>query len=456
MTSGLFRTGEKPPDSSIFAGQSRRDWVNKLQALRLKTRYRTLRNQISEFLNISSYRDLVRLQTDDKAREKASKRAYPLLGNMFDIVGSEQDVISSVDSYAIISDNVIRYLKGKVLVDYGAYLEITNEIEMTSNPIDLLFIIFLDQYHKKARFEAKRKLVLMHLVSFIVRREREVEIEKNFKKFLDFLNKYVWYPHAKIGELETVFLISRHDKDNYSCLDAKVVTSEQMPSIQLQPGQKNTPMNRRCFVFNGRKIPIYVSIRKKSPEAKVLKLLRKGEKNPAAAVNDELGLMGVVDSLVDVKLFQQHLTQSATQGGSFMTLEDVVDNLTGGHYINSNAGSNPQTPMFKFFARMGGMRVEFILHSNETFLNYMYRRGTSHYEYEVKRFFDSGVAQLLFPSDIYKLDLSILENDLLHCLRKRIEESGIKTSSTNEPNQTSRNRAVILKWSGFMIQPDEV
>ncbi len=155
----------------------------------------------------------------------------------------------------------------------------------------------------------------------------------------------------------------------------------------------------------------------------MLKLLRKGEENPAVAVDDELGLMGVVDSVMEVKLFQQHLTQSATRAGSFMTLEEVSDTLAGGRHLSSNAGSNPETAMFKFFARMGGMRVEFILHSNKTYLDYIYRRGTSHDEYEVKRIFDSGVAELLFPQDIYKLDLQEVRNQLLRWFRHRLEEA---------------------------------
>ena len=78
---------------------------------------------------------------------------------------------------------------------------------------------------------------------------------------------------------------------------------------------------------NGTEIPIYVSIRKKPPAAKVLKLLRKNEKNPATAVDDELGLMAVLNTIGDVKRFMKHLTQSAVKANSFMTLEDISDTL---------------------------------------------------------------------------------------------------------------------------------
>ncbi|MBU4119153.1 MAG: hypothetical protein KJ555_10360, partial [Proteobacteria bacterium] len=172
----------------------------------------------------------------------------------------------------------------------------------------------------------------------------------------------------------------------------------------------------------GAEVPIYVSIRKKQSEAKVLKLLRKGEENPAVAVDDELGLMGVVDSVAEVKSFQRHLTQSATRAGSLMTLEEVTDTLSGGPHQSGSIGSSPKTQMFKFFARMGGMRVEFIVHTNRSYLNYMYEREVSHDEYEVKRIFDSGVAELLFPQDIYEIDITEKKESVIRWFRKRIEE----------------------------------
>ena len=72
---------------------------------------------------------------------------------------------------------------------------------------------------------------------------------------------------------------------------------------------------------------------------------------------------------------------------------------------------------------MGGMRVEFIVHTNKTYLNYMYQRDVSHDEYEVRRIFDSGVVELLFPKNIYHLDLSEKKDLLISWFRKRIEDS---------------------------------
>jgi hypothetical protein len=77
--------------------------------------------------------------------------------------------------------------------------------------------------------------------------------------------------------------------------------------------------------------------------------------------------------------------------------------------------------MLKFFARMGGMRVEFIVHTNKSYLDYIYKKDVSHDEYEVKRLFDSGVAELLFPREIYHLDMAAVKDNLIDWFRQRIE-----------------------------------
>jgi hypothetical protein len=199
---------------------------------------------------------------------------------------------------------------------------------------------------------------------------------------------------------------------------------DQANALKNEPGMKLTLLKRRKFEAGGRTYPIYVSIRKKPQEAKVLKLLRKNEKNPAVAVDDELGLMAVLDSVADIRAFQNHLTRSASLADSFMVLEDISDTLTdSAEYRITATGSSSKTAMLKFFARLGGMRVEFIIHTNRTWLNYMYQQDVAHDEYEVKRIFDTGVAELLFPRDIFHLDHSAIREDMIRRFRQQIEKN---------------------------------
>jgi len=418
---GPFATADTPPGLALFSPLARKR-AAELRRKNLVTKYRATRNQIFELLNVKTYVEIQSLIKDREKRQEADRRAYLLLGNMFGIHGSEREIVSRVNSYSQTADSVIRYLNNKVLSRYAPFIEITNEIDIASSPVDLLLIMFDNRYHKKARFEAKRKLILMSLAGSIDQRERETDIETKFAEFLHFLNKYVWSPDIKIGELKLFYLLSRHEPERFSCTDVKVLTEAEAAKITIEPGQKLTLIKRRRFRSGSKEVPIYVSVRKKAPEAKVLKLIRKGEENPAVAVDDELGLLGVLDTAAEVKLFQKHLTESAIEAKSFMTLEDITDTLEGGSRHNSsNIGSSAATPMMKFFARMGGMRVEFIVHTNRTYLDYIYKKDVSHDEYEVKRIFDSGVADLLFPKEIYHLDMTAARNQLIRWFRQRIE-----------------------------------
>ncbi len=424
----LLQNGPLAVDDNVdlskpFSSQTRQ-WVKNLCRKRINiTKYRALRSQIFEFLGITNFAQLPELIKHPEKQIHRSQRACLLLGNMFGLNGTPREIQARVYEYARTADAVVNSLKVKILKPYASFIATTNEIEVANDPVTLLLIMFNNRYHKKARFEARRKLVLMNLAGSIDQRERETGIEEKFSSFLHFLNDYVWSTNLKIGEHDIVYLQSQHSEDTFCCTSVKVLNAQQGQEIQLEKGSKLTLLKRRRFSTGNRDIPIYVSIRKKPPEAKVLKLLRKNEKNPAVAVDDELGLMAVLDSVADIKTFQNHLTQSASKADSFMVLEDISDTLTGSAvYKATSTGSSSKTEMMKFFARLGGMRVEFIIHTNRSWLNYMYKKDVAHDEYEVKRIFDSGVMELLFPKDIFKLDHERIRNDMIDRFRRNIEE----------------------------------
>ena len=422
LQDGPFAIGDLPPVNHPFSRETK-EWVRDISFNPLlKTKYRAVRNQIFDFLGISSFDEVFDLIHRPDVRNDCVWRVHKLLGNMFGIHGGDREICRYLKDYARTADNVINFLRFKVLQSYASHIEMTNEIETTTDPVDLLLIIFNERFHKKARFEAKRKLQLMNLAGSIDQRERETQVEAKFSRFLDFLNDYVWSPSLKIGDLEISYLHSRHDQEDFTCTDVKIIAEEEAKSLVLEPGEKLTLIKRRGFSDNEVEIPIYVSIRKKPPSAQVLKLLRKNQQDPAVAVDDELGLMAVLNSIGDVKRFMKHLTQSAVRAGSFMTLEDISDTLTGGSYTSTTTGSSTKTPMLKFFARLGGMRVEFIIHTNKSYLNYIYQRDVSHEEYEIKRIFDTGVAEFLFPKDIYHLNMEEIRRRQIQRCRKRIEE----------------------------------
>ena len=227
---GSFASRHHPPDSNFFSAENR-ELVRVMRQAGLITRFRAIRGQIFDFLKVSSFAEVRQLLGDRQRRQETNRSCFALLGNMFGHEGSEREVVVMVGGYSRTADGVIRYLKDKVMATYAATIEMTNEIDAISSPVDLLLIIFDPRYHQKARFEAKRKLILMSLAGSIDQRERETGIETKFYEFLNFLNEKVWSQQNQIGELEAAYLLSRHAPDDFACQSVQVITPQEARKI---------------------------------------------------------------------------------------------------------------------------------------------------------------------------------------------------------------------------------
>jgi len=238
-------------------------WVKNLRQDNTNvTKYRALRSQIFEFLGINSFSEIDKLIGDPIQQKARNKRACTLLGNMFGMDGTSREVEARVHGYARTADAVVNSLKSKILAPYASHIATTNEIEVANSPVELILIMFNNRYHRKARFEARRKLVLMNLAGSIDQRERETDIEGKFSQFLHFLNDYVWSTNQKIGEHDIVYLQSTHSKEDFSCTDVKVICPAERDEYEIKKGSKQTLLKRRRFTVGTRDVPIYVSIRK--------------------------------------------------------------------------------------------------------------------------------------------------------------------------------------------------
>lgn len=402
-------------DKNIFSSKNW-SWLKELDPETL-IKLRSVRSEVYRLLGVKSFSEIKTLINNPDKREEVKRRAYVLLGGTYGIEGTEKEVSSKIEDYAKTADEVISYLKNGALSHYASQLEMINEVTVENNPIDLLLITFDEKYANRARFEAKRKLILMGLAASIDQRGNETKTDQKFAAFLDFLNQEVWSKDAKIGEVESICILSRHDPDTFACISYDSLKPEEASKIKLNENEKLTLLDRRTFTTDGgRKIPIYVTTRNKSPVLKILKLLRKGVENPAVAVDDELGLLGVLSSEQEIDQFQKQLGKSATRAGSLMKFEEISDTLRGGRYNGANIGSSPNVRMRKFFIKLGGMRVEFILHTSSSYLDYLFRDGISHEEYEVRRLVDSEVTKLLFPG------VDIDKQLIIHQVRRKIRQ----------------------------------
>lgn len=431
---GSFRTEEvldlKPKYSES------KEWLKSLTSEE-KTKFFMKRAEIVTFLGTKSFKDIPRLIADKDLRKTVSDEAYKRLGNMYGIEGSERQIEATINGFAKVADGAIYGLRrkdGGLLSDFADDLEMMNEVESTNNPVDLLLFSFNNNCCQRIRFEAKRKLQLMSLAGSIYQKERLANTGQKLVTFLRFLNENVWNSSGgkKIGDLEKAYILSTHSEQNgFICFETDILKDEAVRGLaMLKPNQKLTELSLREFAFGNKKILVYSSTREKSGAAKVLKLLRKGLEYPETAVDDEVGLMGVFESQKHMDFFVKKLTEAAARTDSHARCEEISDTLNGGKYEATSVGSSSEIKLRKFFLTFGVkksekekeiIRVELIFFTPESYVNSLYQAEVCHREYEIRRLFDSGVAEWLFPEDIYKVKMQPTRAFLLEKARWEIE-----------------------------------
>lgn len=390
-----------------------------------QTLYTILREQVSGLLGVTSAEQIQPLMDNPVLRGQASERMLDQLGLVYGMRGSER-IKQRFEDYGRYADSVIDFLQGYLSYQGSVNLEMVNEVRAYNDPTDLLLLASNGRWSAKARFEAKRKLLLMNLAASIERREREVGIEDQFRRFVDWLHERVWNPELLLGESRGAFLISTHDSQTWACPTlAQIIDEEVGVKLKLQPFQKKTHLPRRSFKTEaGQEMNAYVTIRDKKMEAKILKMLRKGVEDPTIAVDDDTGLLVVVDNNKNARELISNLINQGYKSNYPIIIEDVSYTLEGGEYNGNNVGSH-KIRMLKFFVRLANeMRVECIIHTPETYAEQLYMRGVSHEEYELIRLFDGevDVPRLLFPEKYFpRFDMDKAREEKQRQIRAHIE-----------------------------------
>ncbi|MBI2314795.1 hypothetical protein HYU93_01930 [Candidatus Daviesbacteria bacterium] len=356
-----------------------------------------LRGQIFGLLGVDSYFQIQDIIEHPELRPAASKRFMEQLGLMNGI----KDPVwmrHKCEEYAGYADATRDHLQAALSYPGSANLEMINEVRTANDPTDLLLLALDGRWTPKARWDAKVKLQLMGLVANIDNRQRKIGIEDQFQRFVNWMHERIWNPESLLGETHNAFLISTHDPQTWACIATRWVDEEEGVKTKLQPFQKKIHLPQRSFrTDRGRAIDIYVTIRDKPMPIKTEKMLRKRAEDPAIAVDDDTGLLAVVDDVRDARRFVSHLIRQGYQSNYPIIIEDISYTLNGGEYTG-NHGSSPKLRMMKFFIKLANeMRVECIIHTPETYAESLYMKGVSHPEYRLNRLIDSGVPELIFP-----------------------------------------------------------
>lgn len=459
--------------------QTKAAWQQRLSTSQL-TAQSMLISQWGQLMDDRTGYQVLRLTRDYSARKEASDLLFVKLGQMYGIPGSIPEIGVIVSEYARQANDFMDKFTESVAYPGAGHLGGVNEVNAEINPLNLLLMTVDRGWAPKARFEAKRKLLLMGIAASIDRRQRTTGLTSQFGDFGAWLGENVWSPDRLRGESEGAYLISNHDQDTWACPSAFTLSQEEGKKFHPEANQKVTQLLRREFIArDGRRIQGFISSREKDLNSKIEKMLRKRSENPGTAVDDDLGLMAVFESIEDIRKFLDITINPLPKKGREklpILLEEMSDTLGGGEY-NGNSWSSPHIRMLKVFLRIAyqteqmhsegvirHMRPELILHTPATYAENLYMRGVGHPYYEINRRLKTGIGGLLLPNSYYEFDERQSAEYAMERARREIEETqpytnGQPLETTNnargETQEQSIMKALLERgrrfWRGFSL-----
>lgn len=316
--------------------------------------------------------------------------------------------------YAITSERLLDELTNGPLHDVAMKTDRVNEVQNKWHPVDLALVALNNRWPSKARFEALRKIRIIELASKLDRELPRHVITEEQERIDDFFAENVWNPDKKTAETERQFIVSTHSESDYKCIAAEIFDTEEeaLHAANGQVDKRVTPLSMREFCAiaqdqnkTGATMPVMFDTRVKDDTQKVLKMIRKGTPHPRAAIQDTHGFMGVFFSERHLRKFRELIEKKAQERGIGPEITDLEDNLhNGNEYSAQNGGSSPKLRMCKYMLETTDFRVEVMAFTLKNFLDYMYRDGVSHKEYEATRFFATGSADFFFPQSVYGIN----------------------------------------------------
>lgn len=339
--------------------------------------------------------------------------------------------------------------------DMAETISMTNEVRDSHDPAYLLALAMDNKWADKARYEAKRKLILMELMANL---EKVVMEEKkngnNLASFHDLMNRYV-YSHEgkKKGDREEKLLVARHGGKNFRNLEWRLEDVSDQESIRLAENGPDMIMKRMGFRSfrvgeNGhsREVEFMTDSRHKDRNSLALKLLRKDTNNPKELLGDLNGVRYVFQAEDHIDLFE--MTMSHRLRGAGYEVDFTRS--------KSAVGSDKALSCRKYNVEISkdGKRHSFELQifTIEEYLNYLYSTPHSWDEYEVRRFFESSSSEALFPSSIYE-QLALIRRDVASQAQERARRQPKETQS--QMDDMERTDITVTPLSVLPAEADE-
>ncbi len=395
-------------------------------------------NTIGNLLDARDFSS-ARLAVDSRAKTerlsgRVNRRVLRIFKADYDKMNAEERRREIEEKYAPIADAFINsFFRTGVWEPLSDKTDIKDEVQSTNSITGLLGLVF-HHPERRVRYEAKRKLVLMQLAATVDARSEELKEKDRFPRFLELLNEGFW--HGEIGSdkkkrLKTgdVNIESHHDYATFETIgDPREYADEEEATVKHRK-EKHKPkpggyyirtrhFEQRYINYDGELIPVNQDSRQKTLLARMGKMIRKEEEDPAIAIQDTTGLMLIVKNIGDAYKVFDFFTRGGENGALTFRVGDVEDTLSGKEaYSAKNEGSSPKTKQLKFIATIEGISIEVIIHTYATYLNNVLQDEVAHDELDARR--HASTARKIFPPEIYpKINLGVLIPEMIVNQRK--------------------------------------
>lgn len=454
---GLKRIFPEPKDETI--GQQYRDFSPKVfYSTNFKDRDRLeMRFLRQTLVQIFGVKNLYQIFESTQGSEGEQNKAvayknfitdYPTIYGLTDLSFKEKELL--IKSALEKANDAIRLFDNPetgILRNLKTSIGIINEIEARNNPIELILIMFDPQASRRMRYEARRKLIFMDL-AFKSNFELE-EKAKQMDDFLKFLDVNFW--DGGTGQTEKVEVVSDHSIDNYACTNIHILSPHEKISVSDYRRYNKFSM-RKWSTEDEKPGTVYFEDRLKDPIGLIFKMMRKDIKNPNE-IDDYIGLKLVFKTKKDIYDFLETLQVKSAKVGTMITFDNISDTIDNNDMFRViNKGSSNKFEVVKVDAILNGTKVEFMLHTFRTYMDSRYHDEFGLEQYVIKRMFDSGLMDMIYPYDIYHEDIMKYRNSIL---RERINHVRT-TSNVDIPANRRKEKEKLIRYSSDLFILDMV
>ncbi len=359
-------------------------------------------------------------EKNPELREKLELRLIELLANQHQIRGDIETKKEKIYKAIETANETLKEIEEKYF-DSLPTLHQSIDIQEIKTVSELLLTIFNQNKDRYQRFEALRTFVLSRLALGIDNRHNQEILEtKNTtnQQFIDFLNKSI----LADAEEETVVCTAYINPENNHVVETEISIVENTDTNnEIDSNDSTTKTRKKSIIFRAKKIKldkqseilIFLTDRKKTISSYILKMIRNRKTDIPISRSDYNGIRIVFlaqdkkTAQVQIKDFIKKITAESLEYGKWLEIIRDKNSLTdkNNHQVSQH-GSSKDLKIKKITINWGGQIIEVQFVDFESFFNNKNSHIYGHSIYEIRRLFESGALELLYPKSIYGIDLS--------------------------------------------------